>query len=150
IAAAGAHNLIFMGPPGAGKTMLARRIPSILPPLSLDEALEVTAVHSVAGLLSPERGVLSARPFRAPHHTVSAAGLVGGGDRVRLGEVSLAHRGCLFLDELLEFKGSVLEALRQPLEDGVVAICRARARATFPACPLLVAAINPCPCGYAG
>jgi magnesium chelatase family protein len=110
----------------------------------------VTAIHSVAGLLSPERGVLAMRPFRAPHHTVSAAGLVGGGDPVRPGEVSLAHRGCLFLDELCEFKGAVLEALRQPLEDGHVTICRARARATFPARPLLVAAINPCPCGYAG
>jgi magnesium chelatase family protein len=150
VAAAGAHNLVFMGPPGAGKTMLARRLPTIMPPMSLDEALEVTAVHSVAGLLSVERGVLAARPFRAPHHTVSAAGLVGGGDPVRPGEVSLAHRGCLFLDELLEFKAAVLEALRQPLEDGVVTICRARARATFPARPLLVGAINPCPCGYAG
>jgi magnesium chelatase family protein len=150
IAAAGGHNLIFMGPPGAGKTMLARRLPSIMPPMSLDEALEVTAVHSVAGLLSAERGALASRPFRAPHHTVSAAGLVGGGDPVRPGEVSLAHRGCLFLDELLEFKGGVLESLRQPLEDGFVTICRARARATFPARPLLVGAINPCPCGYAG
>jgi len=133
-----------------GKTMLARRLPTIMPPMSLDEALEVTAVHSVAGLLSADRGVLAARPFRAPHHTVSAAGLVGGGDPVRPGEVSLAHRGCLFLDELLEFKAAVLEALRQPLEDGFVTISRARARATFPARPLLVGAINPCPCGYAG
>lgn len=150
VAAAGAHNLIFIGPPGAGKTMLARRLPTIMPPLSLDEALEVTAIHSVAGLLTPERGVLAARPFRAPHHTVSAAGLVGGGDPVRPGEVSLAHRGCLFLDELCEFKSAVLESLRQPLEDGHVTICRARARATFPARPLVVAAVNPCPCGYAG
>lgn len=150
IAAAGGHNLLFMGPPGAGKTMLARRLPTIMPPLTLDEALDVTAVHSVAGLLSPDRGVITTRPFRAPHHTVSAAGLVGGGDPVRPGEVSLAHHGCLFLDELCEFRGVVLESLRQPLEDGQVTICRARARATFPARPLLVAAINPCPCGFAG
>lgn len=150
IAAAGGHNLLFMGPPGAGKTMLARRLPTIMPPLTLDEALDVTAIHSVAGLLRSELGIVAARPFRAPHHTVSAAGLVGGGDPVRPGEVSLAHGGCLFLDELLEFRGNVLEALRQPLEDGHVTICRARARATFPARPLLVAAINPCPCGFSG
>lgn len=150
IAAAGGHNLIMMGPPGSGKTMLARRLPTILPPLGFEEAIEATAIHSIAGLLSPERGILGARPFRAPHHTVSAAGLVGGGDPVRPGEVSLAHHGCLFLDELLEFRRGVIEALRQPLEDGHVAICRARARVTFPARPLLVAAINPCPCGLAG
>src|SRR5262249_30170255 len=110
IAAAGAHNLIMMGPPGSGKTMLARRLPTVMPPLSQEEALEITAVHSVAGLLPTDRGVVGDRPFRAPHHTVSSAGLVGGGDPVRPGEVSLAHNGCLFLDELLEFKRNVLEA----------------------------------------
>jgi magnesium chelatase family protein len=150
IAAAGAHHLLMMGPPGSGKTMLARRLPTVLPLLSHGEALEVTAVHSVAGALAREQGVLRARPFRAPHHTVSAAGLVGGGDPVRPGEISLAHHGCLFLDELLEFKRNVLETLRQPLEDGSIAICRARARTTFPARPLVVAAVNPCPCGFFG
>jgi len=141
---------LFIGPPGAGKTLLARRLPTIMAPMTPDEALEATAVHSLAGLLSAERGILTARPFRAPHHTVSAAGLVGGGDPVRPGEVSLAHHGVLFLDELVEFKGGVLEALRQPFEEGTVTICRARQRATFPARPILVGAINPCPCGYAG
>ncbi|MDC3962158.1 YifB family Mg chelatase-like AAA ATPase [Polyangium jinanense] len=150
IAAAGGHNLLMMGPPGAGKTMLARRLPTILPPLSYDEALEVTAIHSVAGLLPSDRGLAQARPFRAPHHTVSPAGLVGGGDPIRPGEVSLAHHGCLFLDELLEFKRSALEVLRQPLEDGLVTICRAQSRVTFPARPLVVAAVNPCPCGLFG
>lgn len=150
IAAAGGHNLLMMGPPGSGKTMLARRLPTIMPPLSLDEALEATAIHSVAGLLRADQGMIPERPFRAPHHTVSAAGLVGGGDPVRPGELSLAHHGCLFLDELLEFRRPVLESLRQPLEDGQITICRARARATFPARPLLVAAVNPCPCGFAG
>ena len=150
IAAAGAHNLLMIGPPGSGKTMLARRLPTILPPLDLDEALEVTAIHSVAGLLPETRGVINTRPFRSPHHTVSAAGLVGGGEPVRPGEVSLAHHGCLFLDELLEFRRNVLESLRQPLEDGQITICRARFRAVFPARPLVVAAVNPCPCGYEG
>jgi magnesium chelatase family protein len=150
IAAAGAHNLAMIGPPGAGKTMLARRLPALLPPLSTEEALEVTAIHSVAGLLSVTRGLSLARPFRAPHHTVSEIGLVGGGDGPRPGEVSLAHHGVLFLDELAEFRRSALEALRQPLEDGVVTISRAHAKASFPARFLLACALNPCPCGWLG
>jgi magnesium chelatase family protein len=150
IAAAGGHNLLMLGPPGAGKTMLARRLPGILPPLSTEEALEVTAIHSVAGLLSASRGLSRARPFRAPHHTVSEIGLVGGGDGPRPGEVSLAHQGVLFLDELAEFRRSALEALRQPLEDGLVTISRARAKATFPARLILVCAMNPCACGWLG
>jgi magnesium chelatase family protein len=150
IAAAGGHNLAMIGPPGAGKTMLARRLPALLPPLSTAEALEVTAIHSVAGLLSTRQGLSRARPFRAPHHTVSEIGLVGGGDGPRPGEVSLAHHGVLFLDELAEFRRSALEALRQPLEDGVVTISRANAKATFPARVLLVCALNPCYCGWLG
>ncbi|MCL2447665.1 MAG: YifB family Mg chelatase-like AAA ATPase, partial [Polyangiaceae bacterium] len=150
IAAAGNHNLLMVGAPGAGKTMIARRLPGLLPPLSTEEALEVAAIQSVAGLLGDASGLSRARPFRAPHHTVSEVGLVGGGDGPRPGEVSLAHRGVLFLDELAEFRRGVLEALRQPLEDGVVTISRARAKATFPARLLLVCATNPCPCGWLG
>jgi magnesium chelatase family protein len=150
VAAAGGHNLLMVGPPGAGKTLLARLLPTILPPLSREEAIESTAIHSIAGLVGPERGVVGTRPFRAPHHTVSEAGLVGGGDQPRPGEVSLAHNGVLFLDELAEFRRDALEALRQPLEDGRVCIARAKARAWFPARSLVVAAVNRCPCGNLG
>lgn len=150
IAAAGAHNLLLIGPPGAGKTMMARRMAGILPSLSFDESLEVTAIHSVAGLLRPGSGLMISRPFRAPHHTVSATALVGGGAHPRPGEVSLAHHGVLFLDEMPEFARHALEGLRQPLEEGHVVISRAARTATFPACFVLVGAMNPCPCGFAG
>jgi magnesium chelatase family protein len=150
IAAAGGHNLLMIGPPGAGKTMLARRLPGVLPPLELDEALESTAIHSVAGLLRPGTGLLSERPFRAPHHTISDVALVGGGSIPRPGEISLAHNGILFLDEMPEFSRRALEVLRQPIEEGDITIARASQTVTFPARFVLVAAMNPCPCGHAG
>jgi magnesium chelatase family protein len=150
IAAAGGHNTLMVGPPGAGKTMMARRLAGILPPLTFDEALEVTAIHSVAGLLATGAGLVQTRPFRAPHHTVSDVALVGGGTHPRPGEISLAHHGVLFLDEMAEFSRHVLEVLRQPIEEGCVRIARAARTCTFPARFMLVGAMNPCPCGYHG
>ncbi len=148
IAAAGGHNVILIGPPGAGKTMLARRLPTILPPFNLEEALETTKIHSVAGKLREGKGLICLRPFRAPHHTISDAALVGGGSNPQPGEISLAHNGVLFLDELPEFQRSVLEVLRQPMEERRVTISRARVSIDYPASFMLVASMNPCPCGY--
>jgi magnesium chelatase family protein len=149
VAMAGGHNMLMIGPPGSGKTMLAKRIPSILPPMSFEESLETTRIHSVSGLLPSETGLIGTRPFRSPHHTISDAGLVGGGPIPRPGEVSMAHNGVLFLDELPEFPRNVLEVLRQPLEERRVTIARAQMTLTFPASFILVAASNPCPCGFA-
>jgi magnesium chelatase family protein len=148
ITAAGGHNVIMIGPPGSGKTMLAKRLPSILPPMTLEEALETTKIHSVSGLMNVDEALVTNRPFRSPHHTISDAGLVGGGTWPQPGEISLAQNGVLFLDELPEFKRSVLEVMRQPMEDRIVTISRARITVDYPASFMLIASMNPCPCGY--
>ena len=150
VAVAGGHNLLMVGPPGTGKSMLAKRLPTIMPDMSEEEAIEATKIHSIAGRLDPKQGILTTRPFRSPHHTISNAGLLGGGSNPGPGEVSLAHHGVLFLDELPEFNRSTLEVMRQPLEDGQVTISRAAGSLTFPANFMLVSAMNPCPCGYYG
>lgn len=150
VAAAGGHNMLMVGPPGAGKSMMAKRLPSILPPLSLDEALETTKIHSIAGLLEKNQSLVTRRPFRSPHHTVTEVALVGGGNNPRPGEISLAHNGVLFLDELPEYKRSSLEVLRQPLEDRKITVARNRLSVDYPASFMLVAAMNPCPCGHYG